>query len=142
MGLFDNTPEPTGKVYRGKSVEFNPDQEQFVLYHKGHGTRSANKSPEQKRLNDERKRITEAYEHGELTFEPIDIPPVCTCLDKPYPHDAHRMELQQFQSDCKRRDYVSGKRGNNRPTGKDSRSRRRTPPPKHANGTLGRTKRG
>ena len=43
----------------------------------------------------ERREVTEKYLSEK--HEPVELPPVCTCLAKPYPHDAHRNEKSLFE---------------------------------------------
>lgn len=59
----------------------------------GLGTRSFNRSTENRQMKKERAEFTAKYEAGEITFKPVDLKEfmVCTCRSFQYPHtrDAH-----------------------------------------------------
>jgi hypothetical protein len=60
----------------------------------GIGTRSFNRSPENRQMKRERAEFTAKYEAGEVKLKPVDIRDFmsCTCRSFRYPHplDAHK----------------------------------------------------
>src|SRR5208282_3793271 len=53
----------------------------------GYGTQSHIKSTEFKQTQSDRAEFTKRYESGEIRFPAIQVPLMCTCPPRPYPHE-------------------------------------------------------
>lgn len=53
----------------------------------GYGTHSHINSTEYRQTKRDRALYTKLYEAGEIKFEPVQIPVLCRCPQRPYPHE-------------------------------------------------------
>ncbi len=53
----------------------------------GYGTQSHIKSTEFKQTQRDRAEFTKRYEAGEIRFPATQVPLMCTCPQRPYPHE-------------------------------------------------------
>lgn len=107
MSLFDGQQErgkerKTKKVKNVLKTKPSENQEHLIEPTYGLGTRSYNRSQAARHVRDERAKITEAYERGEIKF--ADCSPdflLCHCSGPPeyhaFPHEIHRTELANFE---------------------------------------------
>lgn len=62
----------------------------------GYGTLSHLRSPEYQQMKRERAEATAAYERGEIRFGPVEVPVMCRCPQRPWPHELAVHEHLRF----------------------------------------------
>lgn len=105
MSLFDGQPDqrPERKKITRKAI-----CDEAMVSNYGQETRSYNRSTAAENMRQERRRITEKYERGEMTFDPLEL--LCYCgglfstgyqwITEPgVGHPIHIDEMEQFNRD-------------------------------------------
>lgn len=119
MSLFDGQPDqqPERKKVARKAI-----CDEAMVSNYGQETRSYNRSTAAENMRQERRRITEKYERGEMTFDPLEL--LCYCgglfstgyqwiTELGVGHPIHTEEMEQFQCQINPRFSRTKKNGKN-----------------------------